>query len=47
MVKAVLRQHRGRLIVNPGSVGMQYVAGAPPKVLPYAAYASVESNKAN
>lgn len=42
----MLRQHRGRLIVNPGSVGMpfrEYVAGAPPDVLPFAEYAIVEA----
>ena len=41
----MLRQHRGRLLVNPGSVGMpflEYVAGAPPQVLPFAEYAIVE-----
>lgn len=43
----MLRQHRGRLIVNPGSVGMpfkEYVAGGPPEVLPYAEYALVEAD---
>lgn len=43
----LLRQHRGRLIVNPGSVGMpfkEYVAGAPPEVLPFAEYAIVEAD---
>ncbi|MEO7033784.1 MAG: metallophosphoesterase family protein [Polyangiaceae bacterium] len=42
----MLRQHRGVLVVNPGSVGMpfkEYVAGGPPSVLPYAEYASVEA----
>jgi putative phosphoesterase len=42
----MLRQHRGRLLVNPGSVGMpfkEYVAGAPPQVLPYAEYAIVDA----
>lgn len=41
----MLRQHRGRLLVNPGSVGMpfrEYVAGSPPDILPYAEYAIVE-----
>jgi len=41
----MLRQHRGRLLVNPGSVGMpfkEYVAGAPPEVLPFAEYAVVD-----
>jgi predicted phosphodiesterase len=43
----MLRQHRGRLLVNPGSVGMpfkEYVAGAPPQVLPYAEYAVVDAD---
>lgn len=43
----MLRQHRGRLLVNPGSVGMpfrEYVAGAPPDVLPHAEYAIVEAD---
>jgi len=42
----MLRQHRGRLLVNPGSVGMpfkEYVAGAAPEVLPFAEYAVVEA----
>ena len=42
----MLRQHRGRLIVNPGSVGMpfkEYAAGGPPTLLPQAEYALVES----
>jgi putative phosphoesterase len=42
----MLRQHRGRLLVNPGSVGMPFrevVAGAPPDILPHAEYAIVES----
>lgn len=44
----MLRQHRGRLLVNPGSVGMpfkEYVAGAAPEVLPFAEYALVESSR--
>jgi len=43
----MLRQHRGRILVNPGSVGMpfrEYVAGAPPQVLPHAEYAIVEAD---
>jgi putative phosphoesterase len=43
----MLRQHRGRLLVNPGSVGMpfkQYVAGAPPEVLPFAEYAVIDAD---
>lgn len=46
----MLRQHRGRLLVNPGSVGMpfkEYVAGAPPQVLPYAEYAVVDADAAS
>lgn len=42
----MLRQHRGVLIVNPGSVGIpfkEYVGGGPPVVLPYAEYATIES----
>lgn len=42
----MLRQHRGILIVNPGSVGIpfrEYVGGGPPFVLPHAEYATVES----
>lgn len=42
----MLRQHRGTLIVNPGSVGMpfeEYVGGKPPRILPFAEYAIVES----
>lgn len=41
----MLRQHRGRLLVNPGSVGLpfeRFVAGAPPTVLPHAEYAVVQ-----
>jgi putative phosphoesterase len=41
----MLRQHHGRLLVNPGSVGLpfaQFVAGAPPTVLARAEYAVVE-----
>jgi hypothetical protein len=43
----MLRQHRGLLLVNPGSVGIpfkEYVGGGPPTVLPHAEYAIVESN---
>jgi len=42
----MLRQHRGLLLVNPGSVGLpfrEYVAGAAPTVMPYAEYAIVEA----
>jgi putative phosphoesterase len=41
----MLRQHRGRLLVNPGSVGLpfeQFVAGGPPTVLSHAEYAIVQ-----
>jgi predicted phosphodiesterase len=44
----MLRQHRGFLLVNPGSLGMpfkEYVGGGPPEVLPHAEYALVESTK--
>lgn len=40
----MLRQHRGTLVVNPGSVGMpfeRFVAGARPVIMPYAEYAIV------
>ncbi|HEY6561285.1 MAG TPA: metallophosphoesterase family protein [Polyangiaceae bacterium] len=43
----MLRQHRGMLIVNPGSVGMpfkEYVGGGPPEILCQAEFAVVESN---
>lgn len=43
----MLRQHRGTLLINPGSVGLpfkQYVAGGPPSVLAHAEYATVEAN---
>jgi predicted phosphodiesterase len=42
----MLRQHRGILLVNPGSVGIpfkEYVGGGPPTVLPHAEYAIVEA----
>lgn len=41
----MLRQHKGTLLLNPGSVGcpfLEYMAGAPPRVMPYAEYAVVE-----
>lgn len=41
----MLRQHKGVLLVNPGSVGCpfkEYVAGGPPTVMPFAEYAVVE-----
>jgi hypothetical protein len=43
----MLRQHRGTLLVNPGSVGMpfrEFVNGGPPTILPHAEYAVVESD---
>ena len=46
----MLRQHRGTLIVNPGSVGLpfeRYVAGGPPTVLPHAEFAIVEATGRN
>ena len=42
----MLRQHRGMLVVNPGSVGLpfkEYVAGRAPTVMDYAEYATVEA----
>lgn len=44
----MLRQHRGALLVNPGSVGMpfkEYVGGGPPTILPHAEYATVEATR--
>lgn len=41
----MLRQHRGTLIVNPGSVGLPYrevISNKPPEVLDHAEYAMVE-----
>ena len=43
----MLRQHRGKLIVNPGSVGLPYqevVSNNPPVVLDHAEYAMVETS---
>ncbi|HET9934823.1 MAG TPA: metallophosphoesterase family protein, partial [Polyangiaceae bacterium] len=43
----MIRQHRGRLLVNPGSVGMpfkEYVAGAAPEVLSHAEYATIDAS---
>lgn len=43
----MLRQHRGTLLVNPGSVGLpfkEYVSGRTPTVLAHAEYATVEAN---
>ncbi len=42
----MLRQHRGNLIVNPGSVGLafkEYAAGQTPVLLPHAEYALIEA----
>jgi putative phosphoesterase len=42
----MVRQHRGVLIVNPGSLGLpfrEYTAGAPPVILPHAEYAIVDA----
>jgi len=42
----MLRQHRGCLLVNPGSVGapfLEYVAGKRPCIMPYAEYAIVDA----
>jgi predicted phosphodiesterase len=44
----MLRQHRGALVVNPGSVGMpfrEYVGGRAPTLLHHAEYATVEANE--
>lgn len=42
----MLRQHRGILLVNPGSVGLPFkevTTGQPPTVLPHAEYAILEA----
>jgi putative phosphoesterase len=42
----MLRQHRGALLVNPGSVGLpfkEYVCGSAPTLLDHAEYATVEA----
>ena len=42
----MLRQHRGNLIVNPGSVGLafkEYASGQAPILLPHAEYAVIEA----
>jgi predicted phosphodiesterase len=44
----MLRQHKGRLLINPGSVGCpfkEYVAGQEPEVLALAEYALVDYDK--
>jgi putative phosphoesterase len=41
----MLRQHRGMLLVNPGSLGIpfrEYASGGPPVILPFAEYAIVD-----
>jgi hypothetical protein len=46
----MLRQHRGTLVVNPGSVGMpfeRFVDGGPPTVMSHAEYAIVEATGPN
>jgi putative phosphoesterase len=43
----MLRQHRGTLIVNPGSVGLpfkEHVAGRAPTLLDHAEYATIEAD---
>jgi predicted phosphodiesterase len=42
----MMRQHRGAIVVNPGSVGLpfrEYVAGGPPTLMAHAEYAVVEA----
>jgi len=44
----MLRQHRGMLMVNPGSVGMpfeRYACGQAPRVMAWAEYAVVEADR--
>jgi predicted phosphodiesterase len=44
----MLRQHRGTLVVNPGSVGApfkEFVDHAPPTIMPYAEYATVDAER--
>jgi putative phosphoesterase len=44
----MLRQHRGLLLVNPGSVGLpirEYVSGGPPTLLADAEYAIIEATR--
>jgi putative phosphoesterase len=46
----MLRQHRGMLLVNPGSVGMpfrQHVGGRAPEILAHAEYAIVDGRDAD
>lgn len=45
---AMVRQHGGRLLVNPGSVGLPFKAppqGGPPQLMPHAEYAVVEATR--
>jgi hypothetical protein len=45
----MLRQHRGRWLINPGSVGLafeRFVGGAPPTVLSHAEFAIVRCQSA-
>jgi putative phosphoesterase len=42
----MLRQHRGTLLVNPGSLGLPFetfVSGGPPRILAHAEYATVDT----
>lgn len=42
----MLRQHRGMLLVNPGSLGLPFetfASGGPPTILPHAEYATIDS----
>lgn len=42
----MMRQHKGMLLVNPGSLGLpfrEYASGGPPVILPFAEYAIVEA----
>lgn len=44
----MLRQHKGTLLVNPGSVGLafrEYVSGKTPTLMPHAEWASVEGTR--
>lgn len=46
----MMRQHRGLLIVNPGSVGMpfkEFVSGGPPTIMAHTEYAIVEALDGN
>ncbi|KMY69320.1 protein phosphatase [Desulfocarbo indianensis] len=43
----MLRQHKGRLMVNPGSVGipfLEFAQGGRPRILPHAEYAVISAN---